>query len=83
MAGRYGGMPPATAPTFRGPPPRPAPPAPVISSPSSSTLSKAEQFADDKRRIISSCFSKVDADGQRKIMNHVGCAFLSHADNDF
>lgn len=32
--------------------------------PSSSGVSRAERFEDEKRRIIESCFSKVDANGQ-------------------
>jgi hypothetical protein len=32
------------------------------------TMSRAEKFEDEKRRIIESCFSKKNEDGTRKII---------------
>ncbi|CAI6326210.1 unnamed protein product [Periconia digitata] len=40
-----------------------APGGPPSSTSSRSTMSRAERFEDERRRITASCFSKVDADG--------------------
>ena len=42
----------------------PAPPQ-ARKAPSNSNMTRAERFEDEKRRIIESCFSKVDINGQR------------------
>ncbi|KAF2719191.1 hypothetical protein K431DRAFT_314290 [Polychaeton citri CBS 116435] len=46
------------------PPPPNGYPAPAAGPPRTGVMSRAERFEDEKRRIIESCFSKVDANGQ-------------------
>ncbi|WPG98535.1 exocyst complex component sec3 [Acrodontium crateriforme] len=49
---------------FGTPPANPNTPPTAAPSPSQSAMSRAERFEDEKRRIIESCFAKLDANGQ-------------------
>jgi hypothetical protein len=66
---RGGGLPSGPASGMR-PPQRPGPPQASLSPPppqmaGPGTMTRAERFEDEKKRIIESCFAKLDETGAR------------------
>ena len=60
---------------------RRGPPTSTAAAAAAAATSRAERFEDEKRRMIESCFAKVDANGQRKssrLLAVVVVVVLSH-----
>jgi hypothetical protein len=45
--------------------------SPALAPPAPSPINRAERFEDEKRRIIESCFAKVDAEQHGKSLTHL------------